>query len=161
MPGEGWEYAPGEGPVLCDENVGCRTNWGECADEAWKGLGAWMLLIMPGSLNLLSVVCKDGRLWLLSGECVDADRGGDFCMAGRMLCGSASDGLMANLARVGDMGVESSSRLRSSADRPVSVLIGGGGGGSFGGGFVSYPVLVEEGGLGLAKSFERPGGGSS
>jgi hypothetical protein len=159
MPGEGWEYVPGDGPVLWDEKVGCRTNWGECADEVWKGLGTWIPL-MPGSLNALSVVCKDGRLWLPSGECVEADRGGDFCMAGRMLRGSASDGLMANLARVGDIGVESSSRLRSSAGRPVSVLIGGGGGGSFGGGLVSYPVLVEEGGLGLAKSFERPGGSS-
>lgn len=159
MTGDGWEYAPGDGPVLCDENVACRTNWGECPDEVWKGLGAWIPL-MPGSLSALSVVCKDGRLWVPSGECVDADRGGDFCMAGRVFCGSASDGLIANLAIAGDIGVESSSRLCSSAARALSVLIGGGGGGSFGGGFVSYPVLVDEGGLGLAKSFERPGGSS-
>jgi hypothetical protein len=112
---------------------------------------------MPGSLSPLSVVCKEGRLWLPSGEYVDADRGGDFCMAGRMLFGSAWDGPMANLARVGDIGVESSSRFLSSVDWTVSVLIGGGGGGTIGGGLILNPDLAEEGGLGFANAAEGSG----
>ena len=104
---------------------------------------------MPGSLNLLSVVCNEGRLWLFSGECVDADLGGDFCMAGRTLPGSASDGLMANFARIGEIGVESSSLLRSSCECAVSVLIPG----RKGGGFKLNPDL-KGGGLGFANVAE-------
>jgi hypothetical protein len=61
MTGEGCEYAPGDGPVVCEENVECRTNWGECAEEGGKGLGA-LIPLMPGSLSPLSVVCKEGKL---------------------------------------------------------------------------------------------------
>ena len=104
---------------------------------------------MPGSLSLPSVVCNEGRFWLFSGECVDADRGGDFCMAGRTLPGSASDGLMANLASIGEIGVESSSLFRSSCECAVSVLIPG----RKGGGFRLNPDF-KGGGLGFANAAE-------
>jgi len=77
-------------------------------------------------------------------------------MAGRILSGSASDGFIAYFARVGEIGVESSSRCRSSSDRDLSLPITSGGRGCLGGGFTSKADFAA-GGPGFVNACEDSG----
>ena len=77
-------------------------------------------------------------------------------MAGRILSGSASDGFIAYFARVGEIGVESSSRCRSSTDRDLSLLITSGGRGCLGGG-ITFKADLAAGGPGFVNACEDSG----
>jgi hypothetical protein len=57
----------------------------------------------------LRVVVNDGNVCLGSEVPFELDRGGERCIAGRVLEGSPSAGLMVNLASDGDFAMESSS----------------------------------------------------